>query len=93
MVNQATAASTDITFAYELMATVDRFTAAPRLAIGPDPNSPGNVLITWGEGGGQLYEASQVDAAASSWTVVSGVTGSSYSFVPGATQKFYTIRQ
>jgi len=93
IVNQANAGSSDVTFGYELLATIDRFIVAPRLTIGPDPASPGNLLISWEAGGGQLYEASQVDATGASWTVVSGATGSSYSFAPGAVQRFYTIRQ
>jgi len=94
IVNQINGGSSDVTFAYELVAIVDRFVAPPRLVIGPDPNVPGNLLISWTDAAGaQLYQAAQADAAPASWSLVSGVSGNSYSFSPGGTQKFYTIRR
>ncbi len=94
IVNQVNGGSSDVTFAYELAAIIDRFVASPRLVIGPDPNTAGKVLISWSDaGGGQLYEAAQVDAAPAFWSPVSGVSGNSYSFSPGGSQKFYTIRR
>jgi hypothetical protein len=93
--HQVNETSSDITFAYELIATVARFAdAGPRLSIGPDPGTPGNILITWpAASGAQLYSANAVNAPVGSWTSVA--SGGSYSFDPRTTgtQKFYTLRR
>ena len=70
--NQA-GTSSDITFAYELIAVVNSFTSAgPSLSIS---QSGGTVTITWSDASATLYEASSVDATGSAWSPITGVTG------------------
>jgi len=97
IVNQVSAGSSDVTFAYELIATVDRFVeGGPTLTATRDA-STGAVTITWGAGSGaQLYQADNIDAAAGNWSLVSGASDGSYTYVPpttGGTQTFFTLRR
>jgi len=97
IVNQVTAGSSDVTFAYELIATVDRFVeGGPTLTATRDA-STGAVTITWAAGSGaQLYQAGNIDAAGGNWSLVAGASDGSYTYTPpttGGTQTFFTLRR
>lgn len=96
IVNQVNGGSSDTTFAYELIATIDRFETGPRLAITRDSNI-GTITLTWPAGSGaQLYEAPTADATVAEWNVVTAASDGSYSFTPstsGGTQQFFTLRR
>src|SRR5207244_9544212 len=92
---QQAVGSSDITFAYELIAVVNSFPAAgPSLSIS---QSGGTVTITWSDASATLYQANTVDATGAGWTAVSGagLSPGQYQFsagrAPGA--KFYTLRR
>lgn len=88
---QVNETSSDITFAYELIAVVNSFAAArPSLSIVNNGN--GTVTIT-SSGGGTLYQADTVDTPASGWTVVAGQSNGSATVASGTSAKFYTLRQ
>ena len=90
---QQASASSDITFAYELIAVVNNFAVeAPTLTI----SSPGNIIaIRWCDLSAVLYEASSVDAATEPWSPVAGTAPGYFSFVvrADAAQKFYSLRK
>lgn len=92
---QQAVGSSDVTFAYELIAVVNSFPAAgPSLAIS---QSGGTVTITWSDPAATLYQASSVDATGGAWTAVSGagLSPGQYQFNAGSTAgaKFYTLRR
>jgi hypothetical protein len=94
IVNQHSGSSSDVTFAYELIATIDRFTeAGVALSIAPDPNVPGNILITWPDPAAVLYSRTTLDSG--TWmSINTSATPGQYSFSPNsAVQKFFTLRQ
>ena len=86
---QQSAISTDITFAYELVAVTDPL---PELSISL---SGGIVTIIWSDRSAILYEASIPDAESSAWTAVVGAGEGSYSVDAGnaAGARFYTLRR
>jgi len=85
---QATAGSSDITFAYELTAIVNGFVSVgPRLSISYDSGA-GTVTVTWPDSGEQLFEATSVDGP---WSAVG--SGGAYSAAASGGAKFYTLRQ
>jgi len=100
IVNQVNGTSSDSTFAYELIATVDRFAdTGPRLTISRNPGS-GVITLTWPtQTGAQLYEAITVDAAGvgvGGWQLVATATDGFYEVTPpasGPSQRFYTLRR
>jgi hypothetical protein len=87
--------SSDITFAYELVAVVNTFapvSTGPTLTIVNNGN--GTVNITSSGTTGTLYQADSVTATGAEWQPVAGQSNGSASNVPtGSTQKFYTVRQ
>jgi len=94
IVNQVSGGSSDTTFGYELIGTVDRFELGPRLMISRDGKN-GTITLTWRAGSGaQLYNATTADAA--SWSLVTDASDGSYSFAPsgnGGMQQFFTLRR
>jgi hypothetical protein len=80
--------SSDLTFAYELIAVVNRFEMRPRLTITYDGT---NVHIAWTNPADQLYSATSADAPAGSWTLVGG--GGSATVAAGGPARFFTLRQ
>jgi len=92
IVNQVGGGSSDITFAYELIAVIDQFPEPPRLTISKDP-STGAILIIWADPSAQLFEASLVDAAPPDWSFVTSGGSFTVTPVPGSGQRFYTLRQ
>jgi hypothetical protein len=96
ILNQASAGSSDATFGYELIVTIEGFGVnGPSLTITRDPSS-GSITITWPVGSGsQLYESDSPDSAAAAWSLVAGATDGSYTIpaVNGVTGKFYTLRR
>jgi hypothetical protein len=94
IVNQANAGSSDSTFAYELVATVDHLDAPPSLTLSRDV-STGAITLTWPAGtGARLYESDTIDGLG--WAVVNGALDGSYSFSPpgvASSQKFFSLRR
>ena len=91
---QQSGLSSDITFAYELIAVINDFVIEdPGLSI----SSSGNVVtIRWCDlSDTLLYEASSVDAPPQAWSPVVGAARGHYSFAVGAAaaQKFYSLRR
>jgi hypothetical protein len=94
ILNQVSPNSSDITFGYELIATIDHFPEETiALSIGVDLANPGNLLITWPDPGAILYGRSQLDSG--DWTAIdTTATPGQYSFNPDtADQRFFTLRR
>jgi hypothetical protein len=94
IVNQANGGSSDSTFAYQLIARVDHFEAAPALTLSQDSGT-GAITLTWPSGtGAHLFEASFVDAPLAGWSQVSAAADGSYTFSPtGSSPRFFTLRR
>ena len=94
IVNQVSGGSSDTTFAYELIATIDRFELGPRLAISRDASN-GTITLTWPAGSGaQLYDTATADATdPAAWNLVTDASDGSYSFTPSGTHQFFTLRR
>jgi hypothetical protein len=91
---QVNRSNSDITFAYELTAIINRFTIpAVRLTIAPDAAHPGQWVIEWQSSAGQLYQAAQIDAPPQSWTPVNNASPGRYVIPTTGTASFYTLRQ
>jgi hypothetical protein len=86
--HQDGATSSDLTFAYELTAVINRFSIRPRLTITYDG---ANVHITWTNPSDELYSATTVNAPPASWTRIGG--GGSASVAAGGSAKFFSLRQ
>jgi hypothetical protein len=90
---QASATSSDISFAYELTAIVNRFVIHDsHLQIDRHPSDPERWLLSWDVSAGRLYESSDIAAPQGAWTLVTDAEAGSYLIPAGAVSKFYTIR-
>jgi len=88
---QVNPTSSDITFAYELVAIVDQFKApGPKLSIAIEGS---NVHITWTPAEGMLYQAGSPDAKGSDWSAVAGQTPGDAVVAQGGSARFFTLRQ
>ena len=95
ILNQVSPTSSDITFAYQLIAVIDQFPEpAVPLSIALDPNVPGNVIITWPTTtSGQLHGRTQLDSG--EWIPIdTSATPGQYSFNPQQTEfQVFTLRR
>ena len=90
---QVTQFSSDITFAYELVAVASGFAA--RISISFDG---ANVHLTWPDATMNLYEASSPNAPPSGWTFVPNQSAGSATITgvssqAGGTARFYSLRE
>jgi len=96
IVNQVSGGSSDSTFAYELVATVDHLDSPASLTLSRDPDT-GLVTLNWPTGtGARLYQSITLSDSPSDWSLVSNAADGSYTFnpaAPGNTEKFFTLRR
>jgi hypothetical protein len=83
---QSNMGSSDITFAYDLIATVNKFVVPVTLSI---VLNGANVNVTWTDSSMNLYSATSVSGP---WTLVAGQAAGSATVAHTGTAKFFTLR-